>query len=178
MHLERSEKKGHPPQYPAKALKTLFASRGLSTFRTLLSIASSNSTTRMTPAPSIFGCFSMKPAGYYSVQWTEYRKRRNTSLFFFFVFPLCWLYLTTNFLHIDLPKRDFFNYIQVLPCVLMVVVTRLRWYYWSCPGCKRPFHSSLFYVNVYRNRCLHCSLPKWNLPESDTDTECLAARTL
>jgi hypothetical protein len=111
---------------------------------------------------------SMKPDGYYSRDWCEYRKRRRIFLCAIFLMPFPWFMLTHMFFYeplqtqfnITLDRKWFFLYVQFLPWILAVVFFRFRFAWWRCPGCQRPFHSFPF-----SDACPHCGLIKWTLPQ-------------
>jgi hypothetical protein len=53
-----------------------------------------------------------------------------------------------------------FFLVVVFPALGTIVVAYLRWIFWPCPKCGRPFQFS-WAAYWFTHRCVHCGLPKW-----------------
>jgi len=96
--------------------------------------------------------------------WDEYRRRRR-AFFKSLLWALLWIVpgslISSLLVHIGFAETQA-GLVVVLP-MLGCIVTALRWSYWPCPHCGRPFHVNMswLYCNVLSRRCLNCRLPLW-----------------
>src|ERR1051325_3073087 len=97
--------------------------------------------------------------GVYSVQWEDYRRRRN-------LFWIVFLTYIPGILIIGIPLACLFHSNVVGPIVaglwmLAFIVVSNYWGFWKCPRCGKPFFRKWWYHNSFARRCVHCKLPKW-----------------
>ena len=68
--------------------------------------------------------------------------------------------------------------ISGLALFIVYCYVSLKFYFWPCPRCGKPFQSTVFHV--YRaDKCIHCGLPKWADPGAevaDHQNQAVAAR--
>lgn len=101
--------------------------------------------------------------------WDAYRPRYRAFCLAVILFPL-WIF-PGALIQYFLARRGFDSgspiqfLLVVLPPFPYLVATYLRYIFWPCPECGRPFHATLLTgAWLFVRQCVHCGLPKWELP--------------
>jgi hypothetical protein len=96
--------------------------------------------------------------------WDEYRRRRRMFLWTHLLLPL-WVsgaIVLEFFAGREFPRTGLVTFVAVLlPPMACLMFAYLRWIFWPCPSCGRPFFLTWLGNNCFARRCLHCGLPKW-----------------
>ncbi len=100
--------------------------------------------------------------------WGEYQRRRRAALLAFLLFPF-WIFpLSAIEYMLGSLGTDIGNIVVflVIASVMLGFVASpyLRWILWPCPQCGRPFQLSWLGTRWFTRECVHCGLPKWELP--------------
>ena len=98
--------------------------------------------------------------------WEEYRRRRRALWLALLLVPL-WMFPGSIISSVLLGRGLDAEWVAFLfvaaPLVINLMVAYLRWMFWLCPRCGRPFHFGWFtYGNPFALRCVHCGLAKWS----------------
>jgi hypothetical protein len=93
----------------------------------------------------------------YRVAWSDYVRRRNL-LTLIFLGYIPWGIGVFFALRLGMPQRA--AWILILAWFVMFPVAAIRFSFWSCPGCHKPFYSKSWYHNHFARKCVHCGLSK------------------
>jgi hypothetical protein len=98
-------------------------------------------------------------------RWQEYRRRRNAMVASFASF------LVVGLLAVVWPEAPVIGRLGwPLAAVFLVWfwVANFRIVVWPCPRCGAPyFTKGVWFGLLFARHCLHCGLPKWQVPASD-----------
>jgi hypothetical protein len=92
-------------------------------------------------------------------EWREYRRLRRTVWLILAALLPVWMVLT---LLLMIPSPE--GVLTYLPSVFALVVPAwayLRFVFWPCPRCHRPFHVDWPRTRLFNRRCLHCGLKRY-----------------
>jgi hypothetical protein len=102
----------------------------------------------------------------YDHQWRAYRRLR----FLAYALLAAWIPFglgVASLRHIP-SVRPLVLPILLLYMVLAVGIAGVRFTFWPCPRCGRPFSLTTFWWFKYFNSvCVHCGLPKWSPRDPD-----------
>jgi len=51
--------------------------------------------------------------------------------------------------------------VTILILIPMIIVFRM-YATWACPRCNNYYFMKTFWINLFRKKCLHCGLRKWD----------------
>jgi len=106
----------------------------------------------------------LKTASSLDPRWREYRRRRNS----LFAALLTWMgLLLVVVLFPNAPVLGPFWWLFALPIFIWFMIANFRIAFWECPACSRAyFTKGIWFARVFAQRCLHCGLPKWSVPDA------------
>src|SRR5215208_3223340 len=96
--------------------------------------------------------------------WEEYKRRRRAVWLAFLSFPFWIIPLAAIgdiLRRIGFPRNSWVELPFLGAPLVFVAVVHLRFWFWPCPRCGRPFRSKWCGNGYFARRCLHCGLPKW-----------------
>src|ERR1700733_11791510 len=94
----------------------------------------------------------------YADSWREYRKRRNLVLFRFLGYlPVGGVIaFTVRAFGSEIPGM-----VTAFSWMVFGAVAGIRFQFFSCPRCGKPFVVKWWYSNIFARPCVHCGLPKF-----------------
>ena len=98
--------------------------------------------------------------------WQEYRKRRKLALFAFLGYmPVVFVIalVSIRLFHTTIPA-----FVAALSWMVFYAVASMRCSSFRCPRCQKWFFAKWWYHNGFARRCVHCGLPKYAPPISET----------
>jgi Zn ribbon nucleic-acid-binding protein len=93
----------------------------------------------------------------YRVAWSAYVRRRNL-LALVFLGYIPWGIVMLFAMKLGMPQRA--AWILILVWFVMFPVAAIRFSFWSCPRCHKPFYSKWWYSNHFARKCVYCGLSR------------------
>jgi hypothetical protein len=107
----------------------------------------------------------LKPTDPYYPAWQERRRRlRGVWLAFGVTIPGTVLLL----LAIESLFGPGWEALALLPIALAWILPGLRYCFWPCPRCGKPFYAAWWLTWPTADRCLHCGLPEYS-PDGEVE---------
>jgi hypothetical protein len=109
--------------------------------------------------------------------WDEYKRRRRAFWIAYLLSPL-WLFPLAMVEELFAARGvDAQNPVSVvavvLPPLICLAVLYLRWLFWPCPQCGKPFRVGWFVRLGLPRWCANCRLPMWQVPGKGKPSETL-----
>lgn len=107
------------------------------------------------------------PRNTLSPVWQEYRRRRRLVGILILAWPPVFYAVSRGLQQVG--QREGGSALGALFAmfaiwVAAIIVAGMRWQWFRCPRCGRPFHRRGLFGNVFSRRCLNCGLRKWEDP--------------
>jgi hypothetical protein len=100
----------------------------------------------------------LKPSDPFYVAWQERRRRWRTAWVAFAAVIPCTVLLS---LIIEALFGPGWELLAFLPVALAWVLAGLRYQFWPCPRCSKPFYATWWCRWPMADNCLHCGLPEY-----------------